>query len=202
MSIEVTYNGTDYRIPSPGEADWANALNAYLIALATPPAGGVATLAAVGASPNANAGTIAGTVLNLQPASTSFPGVLSAADKTKIDALPSVVTYLYTTPGDTPYNLTTRVIPTGKVYAIIITSLCLTNAGAAPSGSERRVGTFRNSGGTVAQCGTTGTIWSQKSTAAWAAGFTYATNTVTVELNGITGASADWTVTVETLVIA
>ncbi len=35
MAITVTLNGTDYTIPSPGEAnDWGARLNAYLVALA------------------------------------------------------------------------------------------------------------------------------------------------------------------------
>lgn len=38
---------------------------------------GVDTLAAVGSSPNANAATITGTTLNLQPASASFPGLVT-----------------------------------------------------------------------------------------------------------------------------
>ena len=38
------------------------------------------TLAPVGSSPNADAGTVSGNVLTLQPANSSFPGVLTAAD--------------------------------------------------------------------------------------------------------------------------
>jgi hypothetical protein len=39
--------------------------------------GGAITLAAIGATPNANAATLTGSVLNLQPASTSFGGVIT-----------------------------------------------------------------------------------------------------------------------------
>jgi hypothetical protein len=39
--------------------------------------GGVLSLSAIGATPNANAATITGTVLNLQPASSSFGGVVT-----------------------------------------------------------------------------------------------------------------------------
>src|ERR1700761_3011499 len=47
---------------------------------ATPSGGsGVTTLAAVGSSPNANAGTISGSTLNLQPFSSTFPGVVTAS---------------------------------------------------------------------------------------------------------------------------
>lgn len=42
--------------------------------------GGVTTLAPVGAIPNTDGGTIVGNTLTLQPANTSFPGVLTAAD--------------------------------------------------------------------------------------------------------------------------
>lgn len=35
MSISVTFNGTTYSIPSPGESsEWATALNLFLVALA------------------------------------------------------------------------------------------------------------------------------------------------------------------------
>jgi fibronectin-binding autotransporter adhesin len=55
--------------------------------------GGVLSLSAIGATPNANAGTITGTVLNLEPASASFGGVVTtgtqtfAGDKTLTGAL-------------------------------------------------------------------------------------------------------------------
>jgi hypothetical protein len=55
--------------------------------------GGVLSLSAIGAVPNANAATITGTVLNLQPASSSFGGVITtgsqtiAGDKTLTGAL-------------------------------------------------------------------------------------------------------------------
>lgn len=35
MSISVTFNGTVYSIPSPGEAEWGTTLNLFLQALAT-----------------------------------------------------------------------------------------------------------------------------------------------------------------------
>lgn len=43
----------------------------------TTPASGISSLSAIGATPNANGATITGTVLNLQPASTSFGGVVT-----------------------------------------------------------------------------------------------------------------------------
>lgn len=42
-----------------------------------PSGGGVTTMAAIGASPNANGATISGSTLNLQPASASFGGVVT-----------------------------------------------------------------------------------------------------------------------------
>ncbi len=44
--------------------------------------GGVTTLAAIGSSPNANAATISGVTLNLQPASASFGGVITTQTQT------------------------------------------------------------------------------------------------------------------------
>jgi hypothetical protein len=44
--------------------------------------GGVLSLSAIGAVPNANAGTITGTVLNLQPADASFGGVVTTGTQT------------------------------------------------------------------------------------------------------------------------
>jgi len=44
--------------------------------------GGVLSLSAIGSTPNANAGTITGTVLNLQPASASFGGVVTTGTQT------------------------------------------------------------------------------------------------------------------------
>ena len=44
--------------------------------------GGVLSLSAIGAVPNANAATITGTVLNLQPASASFGGVITTGTQT------------------------------------------------------------------------------------------------------------------------
>lgn len=34
MAISVTFNGTSYSIPSPGQAEWADSLNAFLVAIA------------------------------------------------------------------------------------------------------------------------------------------------------------------------
>ena len=48
---------------------------------------GNVTLGAVGAAANANGASLAAQVLNLQPASSSFPGVMTAADKVRADKL-------------------------------------------------------------------------------------------------------------------
>ena len=55
------------------------------------------TLAAVGAAPNANAATIVGSTLTMQPANASFPGVLLAADWTTFNNKQATVT-------DRPYG--------------------------------------------------------------------------------------------------
>lgn len=47
---------------------------------------GDVTLTAVGASANANGASLSGQALTLQPASTSFPGVMTATDKSRLDA--------------------------------------------------------------------------------------------------------------------
>ncbi len=44
--------------------------------------GGVTTMAAVGSSPNANGATISGSTLTLQPASASFPGLITTGTQT------------------------------------------------------------------------------------------------------------------------
>jgi hypothetical protein len=88
MSIAVTFAGQSYSIPTTGDEDfWGLDLTNYLVALSTHSATGI-TLAAVGSAPNANGASLSGTTLNLQPASASFPGVLTtgaqeiAGDKT------------------------------------------------------------------------------------------------------------------------
>lgn len=48
--------------------------------------GGVSALAAVGTSPNANAATLSGSTLNLEPASDTYPGVMSANDYNALQA--------------------------------------------------------------------------------------------------------------------
>ena len=48
MAVTVTFRGTSYSIPSPGDVGWAVALNAYLTAIATAFSG--VTLTATGTS--------------------------------------------------------------------------------------------------------------------------------------------------------
>lgn len=50
---------------------------------------GDVTLAAVGATPNANGASLTGQALNLQPANASYPGAMSAAHYTKLDGMSS-----------------------------------------------------------------------------------------------------------------
>jgi hypothetical protein len=68
--------------------------------------GGVLSLSAIGSTPNANAGTITGTVLNLEPASASFGGVVTtgtqtfAGDKTLTGTLYGIGLSMTGTSGD------------------------------------------------------------------------------------------------------
>jgi hypothetical protein len=68
--------------------------------------GGVLSLSAIGSTPNANAGTITGTVLNLEPASVNFGGVVTtgtqtfAGDKTLTGSLYGIGLSMTGTSGD------------------------------------------------------------------------------------------------------
>ena len=64
--------------PAGADAVWLNGSTLYLGAN---PIGGL-TLAPVGAAPNANAATVAGLTLNLQPADATNPGVITAITQT------------------------------------------------------------------------------------------------------------------------
>jgi hypothetical protein len=57
-------------------------INGATVSLGAGGGGGVTTMAAIGAVPNANGATISGTTLNLQPASASFGGVVTTAAQT------------------------------------------------------------------------------------------------------------------------
>ena len=74
MSVNVTFLGQTYTIPTTGEEDWGDDLTAFLVALGNNSASGV-SLTSVGAAPNANGASISGTVLNLQPSDATHPGV-------------------------------------------------------------------------------------------------------------------------------
>ena len=51
MSVSITFRGTSYTIPSPGDVGWAAALNLYLLAIAT--SFSAATLTATGTAARA-----------------------------------------------------------------------------------------------------------------------------------------------------
>ncbi len=65
-----------------GPAGADGATGATGAAGATGPAGSVSALTPVGSSPNANAATLTGSVLNFEPASASFPGVMTIGAQT------------------------------------------------------------------------------------------------------------------------
>ena len=79
-------------------------------AIAAAGGGGVTTMAAVGASPNANGASITGSTLTLQPASGSFPGVMTAGTQTiggekfytDIPHFQNIINHTYTNVGSTP----------------------------------------------------------------------------------------------------
>lgn len=54
MAITVTFNGQDYVIPSPGEADWAVTLNEYLVALSSATGQQNAAFTGSGGTPSAS----------------------------------------------------------------------------------------------------------------------------------------------------
>lgn len=67
---------------APGASGNLLTSNGSIWTSASPPASGVLSLGAFGSSPNGNAGTIAGTVLTLQPADGSNPGGVSTGAQT------------------------------------------------------------------------------------------------------------------------
>lgn len=160
---------------------------------------GVTTLAAVGASPNANGGTIAGSTLNLQAASQAFPGAMVALDKFKLDTIaPTVTAFQVTTPSDTPTVIATIPVPTGKVITVKLEMMVVTASGAAPSGGSARWRTFRNVGGTAFLCGSGTSVYTNRSSSAWDGDVDPVGGNAVVTLNGITGQSAAWTVWITT----
>jgi len=98
---------------------------------------GDVTLAAVGAAPNANAASLAGQVLNLQPASAAFPGVVTtgaqtiAGAKTFSGAI-SASNLSGTNTGDQTITLTDDVTGSGTgSFAATVANDAITNAKAA-----------------------------------------------------------------------
>ena len=74
--------------------------------------GGVLSLSAIGSTPNANAATITGTVLNLQPADASFGGVLKAVDWVTFNSKQDAITLTTTgTSGAATFIANTLNIP-------------------------------------------------------------------------------------------
>jgi hypothetical protein len=75
-----TYVDTIYRVPGKDSIFYKinGITRAIKDSVGTGGGGGSVSLAAIGASPNTNGATLAGSVLNLEPASASFGGVLTA----------------------------------------------------------------------------------------------------------------------------
>lgn len=76
-----------------------------LTGIASGATAGVTALGAVGASPGANAASISGTTLTLQPANASFPGLMSASDFSKLSGLSAAVSPAISISQGTPANV-------------------------------------------------------------------------------------------------
>lgn len=136
--IELEENSliTGYVETSADRNSWAlKAPNTAGVATITPGAGGITlyqsshdpvTLTAVGASPNANGASLSGQVLTLQPANTTNPGVLTAADWNTFNGKQAAGNYITALTGDVTAS------GPGSVAATIANS-AVTNAKIANS---------------------------------------------------------------------
>ncbi len=197
MAVTVTLNGVNYTIPSPGESnDWGAALNAYLVALAT--SGGGLALTTVGATPNANGASFASGVLRLQPASQSFPGAMTAADKASLDGLYSVYGNTYRQNVSTG-DATPTAIPVVQVSGIdevwvVESRVTGTVENGGNCASYGLVGVFKNIAGTLTQIGSTTVLWSVEQDSAWAAVFTTSADVLQVTVTGAAATNISWVV--------
>lgn len=126
------------------------------LTIASTSAGDV-TLTAVGSTPNANGASLSGQALTLQPANTSFPGVLTAADWNTFNSKQSALTT-----GNLTSSPTTNLVVTGGVGAVIGSGALLTLTGASLIESTSSVLTI--SGATNAVLGTGVTIQVKQAT--------------------------------------
>ncbi len=188
MAVTVSLNGTDYTIPSPRESnDWGAALNAYLVALATA-AGGLA-LTTVGATPNANGSSLASGVLQLQPVSLAFPGVMTAAMYQLLVNLGSQLGAIVQTTDNNPLGLITlESLPEGycRTYEVHVSGN--QQDGTGDRAGYGLVGVFQNDNGVVTQVGSTAVLYAVESNAAWNAAF-YVVDSLSPAVQ-VTGASA------------
>ncbi len=103
---------------------------------ATPAGGGVTTMAAIGSSPNANAATISGSTLTMQPASASFGGVVTTGTQTFAGAKTVTSTFTVDTSAGTSTGIATTI--SGATNGHIITNATM---GATSNAMHRLVGT-------------------------------------------------------------
>lgn len=101
--------------------------------------GAAVTLAAVGGTPNANGASITNQVLTLQPSSTSFPGLMTAAQATTLAA------------AVTSFAVTSPIANTGTATApnVALTANGVTNAFLATGAASTVKGSLTGTGNTV-----------------------------------------------------
>lgn len=123
-------------------------------------------------------------------ATTSVNGFMSAADKTQFDAL-GVESGSVTTTTATPTTAQTIAIPTNFTVSIQA-RIAAKNTGAAEGAGYMLVATYRNTGGTVTQIGSTNSVVNQEDTAAWLADLVISGTNVIVQVAGQAGKTIDW----------
>lgn len=115
---------------------------------------GDVTLAAVGASPNANGATLTGQILNLQPATAAFPGALTAADWSTFNAKQPAGNYITALTGDVtaagPGSVAATVVSVGGSTAANINTATIA-ANAATSANTANTIAKRDANGNINQ---------------------------------------------------
>lgn len=151
IQVEEASSITGYFQTSSDRNSWQmKAPNTAGIVTVTPGASGFVinqgshdalTLAAVGSSPNANGASLSGQVLNLQPFSSSFPGVVTASGGGVSNFLRADGSWA--APLDTPIRVANYTIAC-SVASSNLTIALKTKAGTDPSSTDPVVVSFRS----------------------------------------------------------